>query len=91
MNDGFEGCRLRFPDLDFDAGVVPIGHVILFPKTLLHEVTELMSGERYSLAMWMNGKPIEDGTTSDDEVAPEKIKVTVRPVRKPVRHTVTPP
>ncbi len=91
LNDGFEGCRLRFPDLDFDAGVVPVGHVILFPKTFVHEVTELISGERYSLAMWMNGKPIKDPMTSNDEGSVETIKLTVRPVRRPVRNAVTPP
>ena len=91
LNDRFEGCRLRFPDLDFDAGVVPVGHVILFPKTFLHEVTELISGERYSLALWMNGTPIKDRMTSNDEATRETIKLTVRPVRRPVRNTVTPP
>ncbi len=91
LNDRFEGCRLRFPDLDFDAGVVPVGHVILFPKTFLHEVTELISGERYSLTLWMNGTPIKDRMTSNDEATRETIKLTVRPVRRPVRNTVTPP
>ena len=67
LNDDFEGCRLRFPDLDFDANVVPVGHVLLFPKYYDHEVTELTSGKRYSLAIWMSGQPMPD--TSSTAVA----------------------
>lgn len=52
LNDGYTGCRLRFPDRGFDAGDTPVGHMVLFPHYFDHEVTELESGERYSLAFW---------------------------------------
>ena len=52
LNDGYRGCRLRFPDQDVDAGDIPIGHMVLFPPSFDHEVTELESGQRFSLAFW---------------------------------------
>ncbi|MCZ6862057.1 MAG: hypothetical protein O7I42_17565 [Alphaproteobacteria bacterium] len=64
LNDEFEGCRFRFPDLDFDAGVVPVGHILMFPKYYDHEVTELTAGKRYSLAIWINGEPLPQTSTA---------------------------
>ena len=64
LNDDLEGCRFRFPDLDFDAGVVPVGHILMFPKYYDHEVTELTAGKRYSLAIWINGEPLPQTSTA---------------------------
>ncbi len=64
VNDEFEGCRFRFPDLDFDAGVVPVGHFLMFPKYYDHEVTELTAGKRYSLAIWISGEPLPEASTA---------------------------
>ena len=62
LNDEFEGCRFRFPDLD--AGVVPVGHILMFPKYYDHEVTELTAGKRYSLAIWISGEPLPEASTA---------------------------
>ncbi|MFQ5995757.1 MAG: hypothetical protein ACE5K1_11770 [Acidiferrobacterales bacterium] len=67
LNDDFRGCRLRFPELNFDGGAITVGHVLLFPKHFLHEVTELESGRRYSLALWASGEPLHAGTGSSDD------------------------
>ncbi|MFQ5757212.1 MAG: hypothetical protein ACE5H7_14130 [Acidiferrobacterales bacterium] len=64
LNDEFEGCRFRFPDLEFDAGVVPVGHILMFPKYYDHEVTELTAGKRYSLAIWISGEPLPETATA---------------------------
>lgn len=52
LNETYEGCRLRFPEHEVDAGDVPVGHMVLFPHYFEHEVTELQSGQRFSLAFW---------------------------------------
>lgn len=64
LNDEFEGCRFRFPDLDFDAGVVSLGPILMFPKYYDHEVTELTAGKRYSLAIWISGAPLAEASTA---------------------------
>ena len=64
VNDEFKGCRFRFSDLDFDAGVVPLGHIFMFPKYYDHEVTELTAGKRYSLAIWISGEPLPEASTA---------------------------
>ncbi len=64
VNDEFEGCRFRFPDLDFDAGVVPLGHILMFPKYYDHEVTELTAKKRCLLAIWISGEPLPEASTA---------------------------
>lgn len=64
LNDESERCRFRFPDLDFDAGVVPFGPILMFPKYYDHEVTELTAGKRYSLAIWISGAPLPEASTA---------------------------
>ncbi len=64
VNDEFEGCRFRFPDLDFDDGVVPLGYIFMFPKYYDHEVTELTAGKRYSLAIWISAEPLPEASTA---------------------------
>lgn len=64
LNDEFERCRFRFPDLDFDAGVVSLGPILMFPKYYDHEVTELTAGKRYSLAIWISGEPLPEASTA---------------------------
>ncbi len=64
LNDEFERCRFRFPDLDFDAGVVALGPILMFPKYYDHEVTELTARKRYSLAIWISGEPLPDASTA---------------------------
>ena len=36
-----------------------IGKLVMFPSYLLHEVTPVLKGERYSLVAWLTGKPFK--------------------------------
>jgi PKHD-type hydroxylase len=50
-------------DLSLIPGDIPInmsreqGHVAIFPSYVLHEVTPVTKGTRYSLVSWVTGKP----------------------------------
>jgi PKHD-type hydroxylase len=35
------------------------GKLVLFPSYVLHEVTPVTKGERYSLVAWLTGKPFK--------------------------------
>jgi hypothetical protein len=61
LNDGerdFQGGRIRFPRLDLEIVPKP-GLLIGFGCGLdfEHEVTRVLSGERYAIALWFTRDP----------------------------------
>jgi PKHD-type hydroxylase len=56
LNDSFEGGNFEL----FHHGKpseLTVGSMILFPSFRVHRVTEVTSGERWSLVSWVNGPP----------------------------------
>ena len=37
----------------------PKGSIIVFPSYIYHQVTPITEGTRYSLVLWINGKPFK--------------------------------
>jgi len=54
LNDNFKGGLLKFNLQNYDNGVLPIGHMLIWPSgiTHMHEVTKVEQGEKYSFVNW---------------------------------------
>lgn len=56
LNNDYEGGELKiYADAEPHVVIKGKGTVVLFPSFLLHEVTPVTSGTRYSLVNWVNG------------------------------------
>ena len=57
LNDDFEGGDLIL----YNDGLMKQkkGCITFFPSYLLHEITPVTKGTRYSLSMWFLGKPFK--------------------------------
>lgn len=58
LNDKYEGAELVFPRQGFTTKDIPIGDIIIWPSKLTHPhyVTQLKSGEKFSLILWTDEK-----------------------------------
>lgn len=58
--ESYEGCDLLFQEsIDQLKAIKDRGAIVFFPSFVLHEVTPLVSGERYSLVGWVCGPPFK--------------------------------
>lgn len=55
LNTGYEGGLFRFPDLNLTVEC-KAGSLVMFPSTMMHEITEVTKGERYSIVTWFKPK-----------------------------------
>lgn len=56
LNEGYEGGELSFPEYDAVRYRPAAGEALLFSGSLLHEVTEVTSGERFALLSFLFGE-----------------------------------
>ena len=56
LNDGYEGGALTFPEFGPALYAPPAGGAIVFSCSLLHEATEVRSGDRYVLLTFFYGE-----------------------------------
>ena len=65
LNDGYKGGQLQFQSYSKGKSLVvnpPIkskGSIIIFPSSLLHRVTPVTKGVRYSVVVWFLGPPFK--------------------------------
>ena len=66
LNDGYEGGDFQFSTLCPDGGAIThtpknitLGTVIVFPSFMMHRVTPVTKGTRYSLVAWFVGPPFK--------------------------------
>ena len=61
LNEGFEGGDFEFHQSYLKDNVLKPtqGTIIMFPSWIMHRVTPITKGTRYSLVSWFLGKPIE--------------------------------
>jgi predicted 2-oxoglutarate/Fe(II)-dependent dioxygenase YbiX len=65
LNDDYTGGELQYKNLDnqtieFTKG---LGNLFIFSSNILHKVSHILEGERYSLVSWLNKEPIESQKT----------------------------
>jgi PKHD-type hydroxylase len=53
----YEGGELQFRNFKLNESLKDIGSMIVFPSYLLHRVTPVTKGERWSLVAWILGRP----------------------------------
>jgi predicted 2-oxoglutarate/Fe(II)-dependent dioxygenase YbiX len=49
LNDGYEGCAVRFPEFPGSEYKPPMGAALVFSCSLLHEVLPVTKGRRFGL------------------------------------------
>ena len=54
LNSNYDGAEVLFPRKNFTNRHIEVGDLLLWPGNIthLHESTELISGEKYSLTIW---------------------------------------
>ena len=58
LNDGYKGGQLQFQSI-INPPIKSKGSIIIFPSSLLHRVTPVTKGVRYSVVVWFLGPPFK--------------------------------
>ncbi|MGB9154496.1 MAG: 2OG-Fe(II) oxygenase [Alphaproteobacteria bacterium] len=56
LNEGYEGCRLIFPEFGRRLYAPPLGGAIVFSTGALHQVTPITKGKRYAFVPFFYGE-----------------------------------
>ena len=59
LNSDFEGGNFKIFDSEDGMLELPQGTMIFFPSFLMHRVTPVKQGTRYSLVSWFLGPPFK--------------------------------
>ena len=64
LNEGFQGGEFQFHEAYSERNVINVikprqGTIIMFPSWVMHRVTPVKKGTRYSMASWFLGKPLQ--------------------------------
>jgi len=61
LNEGFQGGDFQFHKGYLNNNIIKPtqGTIIMFPSWILHRVTPVTKGTRYSLVSWFLGKPMQ--------------------------------